>query len=125
MRTSVIEINGEKHLLCFNLYAVKECSERYGSIVGINDAVHAGAEGKRIEECLWLLSTLMRAGEMYAKESGISDNPKALSVEQMLAVCDVGFFKGLGGRVIHAINDGMSVNVEVEDSKKEETTQES
>lgn len=125
MRTSVIDINGEKHLLCFNLYAVRECSERYGSLVGINDAVYTGDEAKRIDECLWLLSTLMKAGEMYAKETGITDNAKALSPQQMLAVCDVGFFKGLGGRVIRAINDGMGVNVEVEDSKKAETTQES
>lgn len=123
MRTSVIEINGEKHLLCFNLYALKACSERYGSFAGISEALKKAEEAERMDEVLWLLETLMKGGEVYAKTMHM-DNAEPLSAEHMLAVCDAGFFKGLTVKIIAVINDGMNAAVEVQSSKNGETTQE-
>lgn len=122
MRTAEIEINGEKHLLCFNLWALIECTERYGSLSGIGTALSEGTVGKTAKESLWLLETLMKAGAMYAEEMGIP-NAEPISADKMLRTCGADFFVNLKANIMDAINTGMGTNVKVENSKNAETTQ--
>lgn len=122
MRTAKIEINGEKHLLCFNLWALIECTERYGSFSGIGPALSEGTVGKTVGESLWLLETLMKAGVMYAEEMGIP-NADPVSADKMLRTCGADFFVNLKANIMDAINTGMGTNIKVENSKNAETTQ--
>lgn len=122
MRTAEIEINGKKHLLCFNLWALIECTERYGSLMGIDEAIKSEDEIKAINETLWLLRTLMRGGEMYASESGI-EVEKPIATDQVKALCSAADIVKLKTKVLAAINAGMSTSIEVESSKNVETTQ--
>lgn len=122
MRTAEIQINGKKHLLCFNLWALIECTERYGSLMGIDEALRSEKEADNIREALWLMHTLMKGGEIYATEMGI-ENEKPLSVESMKAQCSAAFFVGLKTKVLAAITAGMSTNIEVDSSKNAESTQ--
>ena len=122
MRTAEIEINGDKHLLCFNLWALIECTERYGSLSGIGTALSEGSIGETAKESLWLLETLMKAGAMYAVEMGLP-NAEPLSADKMLRTCGADFFVNLKAKIMDAINTGMSTNVKAENSKNVETTQ--
>lgn len=122
MRVSTIEINGEKHLLCFNLWALSECIERFGSLSGMSEALTKGKSNENINAALWVLETLQRGGKLYSDAMGI-DNAEPISAEKMLIVCGADFFVDLRSKVIGAVNSGMSTNVKVEGSKNVETTQ--
>lgn len=122
MRTAEIEINGKKHLLCFNLWALIECTERYGSLSEMFAAISEGTTAKTAKESLWLLETLIKAGDMYAKEMGM-DNSEPISAEKILCTCGADFFVNLKSNLMGAINTGMSTNVKAESSKNAETTQ--
>ncbi len=122
MRTAEIEINGKKHLLCFNLWALIECTERYGSLTEMFNAISEGTTAKTANESLWLLETLMKAGAMYAEEMKL-DNAEPLTANKMLRTCGAVFFVTLKANLMNAVNKGMSTNVKVESSKNAETTQ--
>ena len=122
MRTSIIEINGEKHLLCFNLWALEECMERFGTLSGMSDAMTKGTAKENMFNALWVLETLQKGGKLYSDEMGI-ENAEPISAEKMRIVCAADFFVDLRSKIINAINSGMSTNVKAEDSKNVETTQ--
>lgn len=122
MRTSIFEINGEKHLLCFNLWAIAECMERFGGLTEMHDAMTKGSVKENLDASIWVMEILQRGGEMYAEEMGVK-NAEPLSAKRMLSICGADFFASLKNIVIGAINSSMSTNVKVEDSKNVETTQ--
>ncbi len=122
MRTAEIENNGKKYLLCFNLWALIECTERYGSLTEMFNAISEGTTAKTAKESLWLLETLIKAGAMYAEDMGL-ENPEPITADKMLRTCGADFFVSLKTNLINAVNKGMSTNVKVESSKNAETTQ--
>lgn len=122
MRTAEIEINSEKHLLCFNLWALLECTERYGGLTEMFAALTDGGVAETTKETLWVLETLQRGGKIYADEMGIS-TADPISAEKMLKVCGADFFVNLKANIMGAINKGMTTNIEVESSKNAVTTQ--
>lgn len=122
MRTAEIEINGKKYLLCFNLWALMECTDRYGGLAGIDAALKSEDEVKSISETLWLLNTLMTGGTMYAVETG-AEVEKALTEKQVKALCSAGDIVILKTKVLTAISAGMSASIEVDNSKNVKTTQ--
>lgn len=122
MRTSIIEINGEKHLLCFNLWALEECTERFGTLSGMYDAMTKGTTKENLFNALWVLETLQKGGKLYSDEMGI-ENVEPISAEKMRIVCGADFFVDLKSKIVSAVNSGMSTNVKAEDSKNVETTQ--
>lgn len=121
MRTGAISINGEKHALCFSLRVVKACVERYGSASGLYDALSCADELKALDESMWVLSEMMRAGEKYAKANGI-DNPPPMSLDELYDMCDIGDFSNLRTSIIETINNGRATSVEV-DSPNAKATQ--
>lgn len=122
MRTSIIEINGEKHLLCFNLWALGECMERFGSLSAMSEAMTTGSAAQNLNEALWVMETLQRGGKLYSDEMGL-ENAEPVSAEKMRVVCGADFFVDLRKKIVNAVNIGMSTNVKAEDSKNVETTQ--
>ncbi len=122
MRTSIIEINGAKHILCFNLWALEECLERFGSLSAMADAMTKGTAKENMANALWVLETLQKGGKLYSDEMGM-DNAEPVSAEKMRIVCGADFFVDLKSKIMSAVNSGMSTNVKSEDSKNVETTQ--
>lgn len=122
MRTAEIEINGKKHLLCFNLWALMEVTDRYGGLSEMYTALTEGTIRERANTALWVLEVLMKGGKIYADEMSI-DNPEPLTAEKMLGICGADFFVNLKANIMDAINNGMSTNVKVENPKNAETTQ--
>lgn len=122
MRTAEIEINGTKHLLCFNLWALCECTERYGGLTEMYAALTEGSVTKTMKETLAVLEILQKGGKLYAEEMGL-DTAEPLSADAMLKLCGADFFVGLKGNIMSAINEGMETNIKVESSKNAVTTQ--
>ena len=73
MRTGAISFDGKKHILCFSVRVIKACAERYGSMEGIYEALSCENEVKNLDEALWLLEQMMKAGDKYAKEHGFQN----------------------------------------------------
>lgn len=122
MRTAEIEINGKKHLLCFNLWALIECTEKYGSLSAMYSALTEGTTKETIGEALWVLEALQKGGKMYADEMGLT-TAEPISAEKMLCTCGADFFVNLKANIMNAINTGMGTSIKVESQKNSETTQ--
>lgn len=121
MRTGVIGFDGKKHVLCFSVRVIKSCCERYGSMDGVYEALSSDDEVKNLDEALWLLEQMMKAGDKYAKEHGIENEPP-MTVDDMLDFCDVTDFIGMKYSIVSTITNGRTTNVEA-DSPNAEATQ--
>lgn len=116
MRTGTISINGKKHILCFSLRVMRQCAERYGSVSGLYDALSDADEKKSLDEAVWVLSAMMRAGDKYAKENDVG-NEKAMTVEELYDACDISDFFQIRTSIVGTINNGRKTTVEVETPK--------
>ena len=56
MRTGTIEIDKKRYLLCFSARVIRDCTERYGKLERIDEAMNDDDEAKMMDECFWLLS---------------------------------------------------------------------
>lgn len=124
MRTATITIGGKERYMCFSVRVMRACSERYGTFSGVYKAMASENEAQALDEVLWLLAEMMKAGDRYAKSNGLS-NPEPLSVEELLDSCDLADFVRIRGAITQTINNGSKTNVEVENAKNGEATQES
>ncbi len=75
-----IQLCGKTYPLRFSLRVVKACEERYGSLEKMFSAVQMKADDESgglgvVDDCLWLLSSMLDAGYRYAKLNG--DTPEA------------------------------------------------
>ena len=78
MKTTSIEINGKRYLLCFSLRVIRSCTERYKSIEEIGSATDSEDKLQNVYESVWIIAEMMKAGARYAKLNGL-DAPEALS----------------------------------------------
>ena len=67
MKTAKMTIDGIDYLLCFSVRAIKECTERYGDVENIGAVIDNSSPTEALDEAAWLLTTMMKAGERYAK----------------------------------------------------------
>lgn len=123
MRTAKITLNGEDHLLCFSARVVRNCTERYGAIEGINAALSTDDTVKALDESMWMLSQMMEAGARYARMNGI-ENPEPLDVDGLYDCCDMNDFAGLRGKIMETISNGQRATVEAEPPKNVGATRE-
>lgn len=122
MRTATITINGKEHLLCFSARVIRACTERYGDVSGLGDALDDPDKGKALDEAVWILAQMMDAGARYAKLNGL-DNPEPLSADQIYDTSDLGDFFAIRKRVVDTVTQGRATHVEVEPPKNGEATQ--
>ena len=116
MRTASITLNGQEHLLCFSARVVRACTERYGDVSGLGDALDNPDKLKALDEAVWILAQMMDAGARYAKLNGL-DNPPPVSYEDMYDLVGMDDLENLKGKVFETISNGRSTTVEVEPSK--------
>lgn len=123
MRTARITIDGAEHLLCFSARVVRACTERYGDIVNIDEALTSGSAVQSMDEAVWLIATMMDAGARYAKLNGL-DNPPPLTEDELLDVCDMGDFTQVTRKITETITNGRAPTVEAEPPKNAGATPE-
>lgn len=124
MRTGTIEIDKKRYLLCFSARVIRDCTERYGKLERIDEAMNDDDEAKMMDECFWLLSQMMQAGSRYASLQGI-DNPKPLQVDDLYDLCGVDDLLHLKVSIFETIESGTrrEIEVETESEKNGQTTQ--
>lgn len=127
MRTGKIEVNRKEYLLCFSLRVVRDCTERYGNVENIADALNSGTEIHQLDECIWLLSKMMDGGARYAKEEGI-ENPAPLDYDRLYDLLDLNDIFRMKESIFATVANGNEREVETEPQKEknaEATQQES
>ena len=124
MRTGKITLNNKEYLLCFSARVVRDCSERYGSVEKIPDALTNGTEVEVLDECFWLLERMMNAGARYAKMEGL-ENPMPLSAEDLYDACDFIDISNMKASIFETVSNGneRKVETETEEGKNTEATQ--
>lgn len=121
MRTARITIDGVEHLLCFSARVVRACTERYGEMGGMDEALTSGSPVQAMDEAVWMIATMMDAGARYAKLNGL-DNPPPLTAEELLDVCDLGDFTQLTSKITETITNGKTPTVEADPAKNAKAT---
>ena len=121
MRTARITIDGAEHLLCFSARVGRACTERYGEMGGMDEALTSGSPVQAMDEAVWMIATMMDAGARYAKLNGL-DNPPPLTAEELLDVCDLGDFTQLTSKITETITNGKTPTVEAEPAKNAKAT---
>lgn len=72
---TAINLCGKEYPLRFSLRVVKNCEERYGSLEKMFDVIQMKSDAESgslclVDDCLWLLSSMLDAGFRYAKLNG-------------------------------------------------------
>lgn len=116
MRTGSIKINKVSHLLCFSARVMRSCAQRYNGIKNIDKVMAEGSEEKILDECIWLISEMMAAGDRYAKLEGL-DNPKPYTYDQLYDICGTEDIASMRSSIASAMSNGMRRNVETEAGK--------
>lgn len=120
MRGRTITLAGTEYPLRFSLRAVKACTEKYGSLEGMFEAI----QGKRgsmdvVDECLWLLGVMLDAGYRYDKANGL----EAKSPPDGEALLDVLDLAEMQGVLLHAIAGDSARTVEADPPKNAESAE--
>lgn len=119
MKTTSIEINGKRYLLCFSLRVIRSCTERYKSIEEIGSAIDSEDKLQNVYESVWIIAEMMKAGARYAKLNGL-DAPEALSEDDLLDVFDVRDAALLVEKIQETILAGKAAEIEAEYPKNAE-----
>ena len=122
MRTTSVKLGGKEYLLCFSVRVSKACSERYGSVANIADALGAKDEATVLDETVWLFSMMANAGHRYAKFNGFDPLPPSLTEEEILDNFDMPDFAMLVAKVKEAISAGSATGVETQSEGNAEAT---
>lgn len=122
MRIGTIGIDGKNHILCFSVRVVRHCTERYGSMSGLYEALSTENDLQALDEALWLLTEMMQAGDKYAKMHGM-DNAPCMTAEELEDACDISDFVQMKAAIMLTINNGKKTNIEAESSPNAEATQ--
>lgn len=122
MRTATITINGKEHLLCFSARVIRACTERYGDVSGLGDALDDPDKGKALDEAVWILAQMMDAGARYARLNGL-ENPDPLSYDAIYDTSDINDFFAIRKKVMDTVTQGRATHVEVEPPKNAGATQ--
>jgi hypothetical protein len=123
MRTAKIRINGKEYLLCFSTRVMRDCTERYGGIEKIGEALSGGDTVKMLDECFWLLAQMMAAGAKYAAMEGLP-NPEPLGCDDLYDLCSVDDMLDMKAHIMETISEGCrrEIEVETEQGKNAQTT---
>lgn len=83
MRIEEIELKGERHILCLNLWALKRIYEHWGDYGAVIRAISEGSPLERTGEQFVLLHILLHGGAIYAAEMGMR-NPEPPEMQEFV-----------------------------------------
>lgn len=121
MRTAKISIDGMEYLLCFSARVMRACTERYGGVEKIDDALSAKDPARALDETIWLLGTMMDAGARYARLNGL-ENPEPLSCDDLYDAAGIDDLAGLKGKISETITNGRTPTLDAVPPKNGEAT---
>lgn len=121
MRTAKISIDGREYLLCFSARVMRACTERYGGVEKIDDALSAKDPARALDETIWLLGTMMDAGARYARLNGL-ENPEPLSCDALYDAAGIDDLAGLKGKISETITNGRTPTLDAVPPKNGEAT---
>ena len=118
MRTGKITIAGKEYILCFSTMVVKWLEEENeeGFDKALEQMYEEASEGK-LSKLFSVLAMMIRAGDMYAKATGIK-NPPSLSEEDLYVPTSPADYKEMFDSVIKSIKDGRKREIESEPDSK-------
>lgn len=120
MRTAQMTVDGISYPLCFSIRVIKQCTDRYGGVEKIGEALDAADPMQALDEAIWLLSVMMAAGERYAKKHDLPA-PPALSAEDLYDYCDISDLAAMKDRIFETITDNSAAEVEATAKNAEAT----
>lgn len=120
MRTTTVVIAGKERVLCFSTFVVKACTDRYGDVSKIDEALTNEKVGEVLEEALWIMSQMMIAGAKYCDMMGVEHEPP-LTAEELSYVCDISDFEAVTSKIRETITVSSASDVEVEAKNVEAT----
>ena len=121
MRVAEIEIDGKKYKTCFSARVMRACTERYGGVDGVENAISSNNVVGALDEAIWMLSVLMDAGARYCAMNGIDHNP-ALTMDELYDVVSTDDLAQLQAAVSSTIIAGKETTVEAEPPKNAKAT---
>ena len=121
MRTAKIRIDGTEYVLCFSGRTMRACTERYGDVSKIAEALDTKDTVKALDETIWLLSALMDAGARYCRLNGV-ECPDPLSYDELYDRVDIPDMSSLRYKVMETINAGKEATVVARPGKNTEAT---
>ena len=121
MRTAKISLAGREYLLCFSTRVMRSCTERYGGVDKINDALSIEDPAHALDEIIWLIGALMDAGARYARLNGL-DSPEPLSCDDLYDATGIDDLTGLKGKIAETITNGRTPTLEAAPPKNGEAT---
>ena len=100
---------------------MRACTDRYGDMEALNDALDGKNQGKALDEAIWLLSVLMDAGARYARLNGETpeDPLDADALYDVLGADDLG---ALNSKIAETIVSGKTATVEAQPPKNGKAT---
>lgn len=121
MRTAKIRIDGTEYVLCFSGRTMRACTQRYGDVSKIAEALDTKDTVKALDETIWLLSALMDAGARYCRLNGV-ECPDPLSYDELYDRVDIPDMSSLRYKVMETINAGKEATVVARPGKNTEAT---
>lgn len=121
MKTVRVEIDEREYILCCPISVMKELNEHFGGMEKIDEALSQNDLSAVIDESMWILSTLMKAGERYAEKNSLDHN-KALSVEQLQDLCDISTLFDIRESIFDVLSASAKQEIELEPAKNQDTT---
>lgn len=118
MRTQYLDLAGRKYPIRLTLTAAKELTERFGGIDKIGDAL-GGDVSRNVDSVNDLLTTLLRAGRVYAAACGEQLPPELECAPADLI--DLSDISAVIGTVAAAMSDDASREVEAVSKNGEAT----
>lgn len=124
MRTSSVEINNKKYLLCFSARVIRAFNDRYGDMENISAAISGDGQstGEMLDNIMFMLSEMINAGARYAKLEGL-DNPDPIGYDDLYDLCGIDDLSELKTSIINAVIAGNEREIEAEEEKNIKTTQ--
>lgn len=120
MRTTKLTLVGIEYTLCFSARVVRDCTERYGDVNKVFDAMSEGEQYQQLDEVFWMLSRLMDAGERYDRHMGLNP-PPALTFDDLYDTLDINDLTGLQAAVVNSVISGQQQSVKARPKNFEAT----
>lgn len=116
MRLKYITLRGEQHPLCYNLYAVEEICDEFGSLEAMKDAIGDGSSGQ-LSAIGKLLRCLLDGGRAYCQEMEMELPRPVKNPSALIDVTDPETVRA----IFSTVNGDQTTTVEAQ-GKKEEAT---
>lgn len=104
MRTGKIEIGGKPYIICFSSRVAVALEEKFGSIENAFSSTLTS-------DLMWMLATMIDAGDRYAKLEGIENTGK-LTMDEILDKTGPEDYNKIFSFVLDAVKKGGETEIE-------------